>query len=215
MFSSITKKKIVATTGLMLIIYIIAHLAGNLWIYAGPEAFNDYGEHLAAFGPLLWAAEIGLLAVFFVHIWFTAQVVLENIKARGGLNRYAVQKDKGNISLAVRLMPYTGTYIFVFVVWHLFDFKYADVAYRYINGQNYGLYGVVVNAFKDPTHSALYIFAMCCLGLHLAHGTQSFMQTFGANDLKYAKAFKSISAWFALLIVVGYSSIPIYVLFFL
>jgi succinate dehydrogenase / fumarate reductase cytochrome b subunit len=215
---SITKKQIVAATGLLLIVYLISHLAGNLFIYAGPAFYNAYAAKLETFGPLLRIAEIGLLFVFVLHIWMTALVVLENIKARGGLKqRYAVDQPVGRRSLATRLMPWTGTYIFLFVIWHLFDFMYADHsgARSYIAGKSYGLYGVVVNSFMDPVHSFLYIMAMCFLGLHLAHGVESFLQTWGLKNPKFAPVINQSSHLFALLMVIGYSSIPVYVLYFL
>ncbi|MBI4308750.1 MAG: succinate dehydrogenase cytochrome b subunit [Candidatus Omnitrophica bacterium] len=214
-FSSIAKKQIVAVTGLALIGFIIAHLAGNLFIYGGPDVFNAYAEELAHFRPALYVVEYALLAVFIIHIWVTALLVLENIKARGGLRRYAVDKPVGNRSLATRLMPYSGTYILLFVLWHLLDFTFIDHdgPRSYIAGKSYGLYGVVVNSFADPAHSFLYIVAMCFLGLHLAHGAQSCAQTFGFNHPKYTPAIKKFSRYFAVLIVIAYSSIPLYVLF--
>ena len=213
-FSSIAKKQIVAVTGLGLILFVIAHLAGNLFIYGGPHVFNAYAEKLVGLGIFLKAAEYALLLVFIVHIWMTVLVVLENIKARGGIKRYAVDKPVGNRSLATRLMPYSGTYLLLFVVWHVFDFEFADKTglRSYIAGKSYGLYGVVVNSFADPVHSSLYIIAMCFLGLHLAHGVESTVQTLG---LRNPPAFQRFSRYFALLMVIGYSSIPVYVLFFL
>jgi len=209
--SSITKKQIVALTGLVLIIFVIAHLAGNLFIYGGPGAFNGYAEHLEDLGILLNMAEYTLLAVFVIHIWTTVLLVLENIKARGGLKRYAVNKPVGNRSLATAIMPYSGTYLLLFVLWHLFDFDLADQAgpRSLIAGKSYGLYGIVVNSFSDPLHSALYIIAMCFLGLHLAHGVESTVQTFG---LRNPPAFQKFSRYFAFLMVIGYSSIPVYIL---
>src|ERR1041385_638065 len=102
---SITKKQIVAVTGMLLIIFVIAHLAGNLLIYAGPQAFNGYAEHLNQLGLLKNVFEWALLFLFLIHISFTAFLVYENIKARG-VNRYAVDASRGPRSIATRLMPY-------------------------------------------------------------------------------------------------------------
>lgn len=209
--SSITKKQIVALTGLGLILFVIAHLAGNLFIYGGPVAFNGYADKLEGLGLFLKAAEYGLLLVFLTHIWLTASLVYENIKARRGLKRYAVDKPVGERSLATRLMPYSGTYLLLFIVWHLFDFDFADDTgvRSMIAGKSYGLYGVVVNSFANPLHSVLYIIAMCFLGLHLAHGVESTFQTLG---LRNPPAFKKFSRYFAVLVAAAFSSIPVYVL---
>ncbi len=212
--SSITKKQVVAVTGLALVLFIIAHLAGNLFIYGGPEAFNGYAKKLRGFGALLWVARGGILVMFLTHVSVTYLLVLENIKARGS-KRYQV--DVPSISWAQRLMPYSGAYLFFYIIWHLLDFTFSNQhgVRSVINGHSYGLYGVVVNAFADPLHGLLYIIAMCFLGLHLAHGVESFIQTLGFNHARWAKGLKCFSGCFALAIVVGYSSIPVYIYFIL
>src|SRR3989338_3288779 len=115
--SSIGKKQIVASTGLLLILFVIGHLAGNLLIYLGPEAFNAYAQKLKHLRPGLYIVEFGLLAVFVIHMWLTAVLVIENYSARPV--GYAVNKPVGGRSWAAPLMPYTGTLIPPFVVLHL------------------------------------------------------------------------------------------------
>src|SRR5437762_707474 len=110
--SSIGRKQIVAFTGLLLILFLIGHLAGNLLIYGGPQLYNTYAEKLAGLRPGLYLIEFGLLAVFVIHMWVTALLVFENIQARG--TGYAVSRPVGERSWATRLMPYTGTYILIF-----------------------------------------------------------------------------------------------------
>lgn len=212
--SSIAKKQAVALTGVLLILFIITHLGGNLFIYAGPGVFNAYAHQLHSLGPLLMAARLGLLVVFLIHICLSSFLVIENIKASGGYKRYAVQKSVGRRSLAEALMPYTGLYIFAFVIYHILDFAYADNLgpRSLILGKSYGIYGIVFNSFRDPVHGLLYIIAVCFLGLHLCHGVQSLMQTGGFRP-KWVHVIKMSSDYFALLMVIGYSSIPVYVYF--
>lgn len=210
--SSIGKKQVVATTGLLLILYIIMHLAGNLLILGGPELFNGYAEKLHSLGPLLKVVEIALLSVFLIHICFTYLVVWENIRASGH-RRYAVDKPVGERSLATRLMPYTGSFLFGFLIWHIMDFTAIDHEgpRRLVNGLDFGLYGIVYNAFVNPVHSGLYILAMGCLGFHLAHGLQSFFQTFGFNR-EWTKNLSYLSGFFGLVVAFGFSLIPIFVM---
>lgn len=211
--SSIGRKQIVACTGLLLIIYVIAHLAGNLAIYLGPKLFNAYAGFLAGLRPGLYIIEALLALIFIIHIWFTYLVVLENIRARG--QRYAVEKSKGERSLATRIMPYTGTFLLVFVVTHVLDFTLIDHhGARSIlgDGKSYGLYGVVYNAFSDPLHSAFYIAAMGALGFHLAHGIQSFAQTYGWNHPRYTPVVRTISNSLGIFIALAFSTIPVYVM---
>ena len=211
--SSIGRKQTVAVTGLLLVFYVILHLAGNLLIYLGPKVFNAYAEFLAGLRPGLYVIEFLLAAVFAVHIYFTYMLVLENIQARGG--RYAVEKPKGARSLATRLSTYTGTILFIFVVMHVRDFTLTDhhgVHSILADGRSYGLYGVVYNAFSNPLHSEFYIIAMAALGFHLTHGIQSFAQTFGCNHPRYTPMLHAVSNGLGVLIAVGFSTIPVYVL---
>ncbi|OGX26730.1 MAG: hypothetical protein A2787_05400 [Omnitrophica WOR_2 bacterium RIFCSPHIGHO2_01_FULL_48_9] len=211
--SSIGKKQIVAVTGLMLVLFVIGHLAGNLFIYGGPDVYNAYAKKLAGLRPGLYVVEFGLLAVFLTHIHVTSLLVLENIRARG--ERYAVYHPVGNRSFATRLMAISGTIVLAFVIWHLLDFTFIEhTGPRSIlgDGKSYGLYGVVFNAFADPLHSVLYVIAMLAVGMHLSHGVQSFMQTFGFDHPYYTPLIQKFSNIFACLVTIAYSSMPVYVL---
>ena len=211
--SSIGRKQIVATTGLLLVLFVIGHLAGNLIIFLGPGPFNKYAAKLADLRPWLYIIEFSLLAVFIVHMWITVQLAIENRMARPV--RYEVSRSIGKRALDTRLMPLTGTVIVAFVIWHLIDFTFTDKEGPLsvlADGQSYGLYGIVYNAFSDPLHSGLYILAMCALGLHLSHGIQSFIQTFGLNHPKYTPTIRKVSNVAAALIALTYSAIPVYVL---
>ena len=210
--SSIGRKQIVAVTGLLLIGYLIIHLAGNFLLYFGPELFNKYAETLGSLRPGLTFIEIGLLLVFISHIYVTSTLVLENIRARS--TDYTVKRNQGERSWATRLMPFTGTFLLAFVIWHIYDFSLVDKhgVRSFMYGKSYGLYGIVYNSFVNPMHSTMYIIAMFCLGFHLWHGVESFMQTFGWNDAKRMYTVRTISQWFAAAMTLGFSSIPVYIM---
>lgn len=209
--SSIGRKQIVATTGLFLVLFLIGHLLGNLTIYLGPEAFNGYAEKLAHLRPGLFVIEFGLLLVFLIHVYYTVTLVQENIKARG--QKYDVDSSKQR-SLSTRLMPYTGFILFAFVIYHLLDFTFVDKTgpQNLIDGEPYHLYGVVYNAFLNPVHSLFYVIAMACVGFHLTHGIQSFVQTFGFSSPKYTPKIKSLSVGLGWGISILFASIPVAVL---
>ena len=212
--SSIGKKQVVAATGLALILFVVAHLAGNLIVYLGPDAFNAYAKKLAGLRPGLYFAEVGLAGVFLIHMWFTALIVLENINARP--KRYSVMHVSEKRSVAAQLMPYTGTIVLAFVIWHLLDFTFIDkhgIRSVMMNGQSYGLYGVLHTSFANPVHSCLYIIAMAAVGLHLSHGVQSFCQTFGFGSPKFTPVIRCFSDWFALLVFIAYGTLPVYIMF--
>ena len=210
--SSIARKQIVAITGFLLILFIITHLGGNLFIYAGPGVFNSYAHKLHSLGPLLLIPRTILSIIFLIHIFVIHILVIQNIKARGGLKRYAIEQAVGPRKFSERMILWSGIYILVFVIFHILDFARADqIGPRtYINGTSFGLYGLVFNAFKNPVHGLLYIVAVCFLGLHLSHGAQSIIQTSGFRP-KWAHVFQKCSDYFALSMALGYSSIPVYI----
>lgn len=211
--SSITKKQIVATTGLMLVLFLIGHLAGNLLIFLGPAKFNAYAAKLAGLRPGLYLVEVALAVVFLIHIFYTASIVLENIRARS--QRYLIYKEKEKPSLAAKIMPFTGTLLLVFVIVHLFDFTFVDKEgpQSFINGVSYGLFGIVYNSFLDPLRSIFYVVAMGAVGFHLMHGIQSFAQTFGLNHPRYTPMIKNISSVLGFLVAFAFMSIPLCILY--
>ena len=79
--STIGTKILIAATGLALFGFLITHLAGNLLIFAGPEAFNDYSHALLS-NPLIYIAEAGLALLFVVHVWKTVGNYARNRAAR-------------------------------------------------------------------------------------------------------------------------------------
>ncbi len=208
--SSIGRKQIVAITGLGLVLFLIAHLTGNLLLFKGPEAFNGYAEGLKKLGALLWVARLGLITLFVVHIILTITLVIENKRAKSG--GYIGGAPKGPRPLSTRLMPFTGLLLFVFIIVHLMDFTFAEHhgTMSMINGADLGLYGLVVNSYtKNLFRVALYVLSMVAVGFHLTHGIQSVMQTFGFNHPVYTPIFKKTSVALGVIIAVGFSSIPL------
>lgn len=211
--SSIGRKKFVALTGLLLIGFLVGHLAGNLLIFLGPEPFNNYAHKLAGLRPGLFVVEFGLLAVFIGHIVVTMQLAAENRKARGG--SYGVPAKAGARSFSNRVMPYSGGLIFFFVVLHLLDFTFKLFGYpSTIEGfeGDFELYGVVYNSFSNWVHSYLYVMAMICLGFHLTHAIQSVLRSFGWYDHKLMPVFMRASVIIGIVMAASYSAIPIAVL---
>jgi len=127
--------------------------------------------------------------------------------------RYENISNQGRRSLATRTMTISGGIVLIFVIWHLLDFTLTDHhgPRSFINGESLGLYGVVYNSFASPLHCLLYIIAMVAVGSHLTHAVESFCQTFGFNHPRYFFKIKNFSRVFAAAVIVGYSSIPIWI----
>ena len=213
--SSIFRKQIVAITGLMMVGFIIAHLAGNLLIFVGAEALNGYTEVLHTLPELLWVARLGLIAALVAHVFFTIQLLRENRKS-GGAGRYAVEGSRrGDISIARRFMILTGLIVFFFIGFHLWDFTISSKTgpATEIDGTEYGLYGLVWNSFKtSPIRVIFYVVAVSCVGMHLTHGIQSLFQSLGVNHERWTPMIQKASIALGAIIAIGFATIPIYVL---
>ena len=72
----IGKKVVMALTGVILFGYVVAHLLGNLQIYAGPDQINKYAAflHNPANAGLLWGARLVLLFAVIMHIVASIQL---------------------------------------------------------------------------------------------------------------------------------------------
>jgi|GEM_PF-46400 len=203
--SSIGKKFLVAIFGLLLCAYLVVHLFGNLMLFGGQNWFNSYAERLESV-PGLILIELGLAAVFLVHILFAVWVTCNNWASAGTLaGRYEVHATKGAKTLANQTMIYTGLFTIVFLIFHVYNVRFEA------RGE-YGLYGRIVWLFSRWWYSAFYIVAMIFLGAHVWHGLQSASRTLGFQHPKYFPFVLTLSKAFGLIVAVGFSSIPIYVM---
>ncbi len=203
--SSIGKKITVALAGLLLSFFLITHLAGNLFLFFGAKAFDGYAGMLER-NPLIPAAEVGLLALFLIHIALALRARLINAAARPV--GYAAYEGKGARTLGSRTIAVSGLLILAFLIIHLKSFRFIPHETR----EN-DLYRVVAETLRQPLYAAFYVVAMLGLGLHLSHGVQSALQTLGVNHPRYTPALKVLGLAFALLIALGFASIPVYFAF--
>ena len=211
--SSVGSKYIMALTGLGLMIFVIAHMSGNLLIYLGKDALNDYAHGLMAHPFLLWSARVGLLAIFVVHLLFALRTWQENESARPiGY----VRKDYVEASWASRHMMLTGVVILLFVVYHLLHFTFGFVDpgnFKYsIEPKEGDVAGMVIAGFRNPWISGIYILAQIFLGLHLWHGGSSWLQHLGLNGRGYDAVVDNLGAVVAAIVVIGNCSIPLTIL---
>ena len=200
LWSSIGKKLMMAVTGLFFCTFLVGHLAGNLTIYAGKDAFNAYAEHLHSLGPLVTAAELGLLVCAVIHIVTGLTLFYQNTTARG--RRYAVNKKGGGRTIGSATMPYSGALLLVFVVVHLINFHFVDKS-------NATIFQIVSEKFANPLWVVIYIAAMIVAAVHVRHGFWSAFQSLGANHPKYMPAIMVLSVLFSLAIAVGFGLLPI------
>lgn len=205
---------IVAVTGVVLILFVIGHLLGNLQIFLGPAWINGYAEHLRDLGPFLWIIRAFLLIVVLAHIYYTIRLAIENRRARPQNYR---RKDVVKASFASRHMVMSGIILLAFIVFHLLQFSFRTTDPRFATLPvdplgHYDVYSMMVLGFSSPLVSGFYILAMFLLCLHLSHGSSSFFQSLGLNNKNLTPRLATGGRIFAWLLFVGYSSIPAAVL---
>jgi succinate dehydrogenase / fumarate reductase cytochrome b subunit len=203
------KKVVMALTGVMMFLFVIGHLMGNLLVFAGPARINAYAQFLRFDDSLLWTVRSILIIAAILHIVATIQLALWNREARpiGYLRKEAI-----NSSYASRTMYWSGPIVLAFIIFHVLQFAagYIHPEMRFIADD---VYHNLVTGFRVWWVSAWYVFAICLLGLHLRHGLWSMLQSIGlAHSLHRERALKRVALVFSILIVGGYISIPISIL---
>ncbi|MEJ2367833.1 MAG: succinate dehydrogenase cytochrome b subunit [Acidobacteriota bacterium] len=204
--TTVGKKLVMAVTGIILFLFIVGHLLGNLQIFMGPKRINDYAAFLKSTGELLWIVRGVLLIALILHIVAAVQVTLANWKARP--QKYVMKKSI-EADYASRTMVWTGPIIFLYLLFHLamFTFLWTGPGYSHTD-----VYANVISAFQQWPIALIYIVAMLCLGFHLYHGLWSMFQTLGVNNPKINYGRRVFSVVFSVLITLGYISIPASVL---
>jgi succinate dehydrogenase / fumarate reductase cytochrome b subunit len=198
-----------ALTGAALLLFVIAHLLGNLQVFIGPDAFNAYAATLKSLPELLWPARIGLLVIFVIHISVAFQLRSINRAARpvGYRAKNTIQAPASSL-----YMVETGIVILLFVILHLLHFTLGVLQPEYFHlldsKGRHDVYSMLVHGFQNKAYAAGYIACMIMLGIHLSHAVSSFVQTLGfpvAMD-SWLRKYGRIIAY---AIALGYISIPL------
>ncbi len=202
LWSSIGKKLMMALTGLAFCGFLTGHLAGNLSLYGGRDAFDAYAEGLHKLGPLITLMEWALLIFALIHICTGLTLFYRNFNARPG--RYVVNKRAGGRTIGSATMPYTGVILLAFVILHLINFHFVDKT-------DVTIYQIVRQTFENPLYVIIYIAAMVVAAIHVSHGFWSAFQTIGANHPKYMPLIMGLSIAFSLAVGFGFGLLPMYV----
>jgi succinate dehydrogenase / fumarate reductase, cytochrome b subunit len=211
--SSLGKKFLMAVTGLGLFAFVIGHLIGNLQIFLGPESINRYGHFLQTTPEILWPARIGLLAFVVIHIWASISLTIENREARG--TQYAV-KEVVDASIASRTMIWSGLIILSFICFHLahYTLLMTNPEFRDLHDANgwHDIYRMMVLGFSNGWVTGFYVLSIGLLCVHPGNGVSAMFQSLGLKNEAYACAIKCGAKVVAVLIFLGYISIPLAVL---
>jgi succinate dehydrogenase / fumarate reductase, cytochrome b subunit len=221
--SAVGKKWVMALTGIVWLVYLFAHMVGNLKVYVGflpAEAAYEidlYGAALRAlFFPIfphhvvLWILRLGLIVALVLHVHAAYSLTIMNRKARHvsyqGPREYLVA------NYASRTMRWSGVLVLVFIAWHLADFTWGIAPFAPDGWAHGTVYDNFVASFSRIPVSILYIVANLALGLHLYHGVWSMFQSLGINNPRFNPWRRYFAMAFTALIVIPNVSFPIAVL---
>lgn len=230
--SSLSKKYIMALTGLLLVGFAIGHMLGNLQMFLHPDWINEYAYKLQnlPYG-LLWVVRLVLLAAVVLHIWTAVLLVLENRRARP--QRYAV-KAHLQASFASRTMRYSGIILLAFIIFHILhytvqsvhpEFKHLETELEGVGTMHHvydklsavgkttvhDVYSMVAHGFSAQYWyvSVFYVLSMALLCLHLRHGISSMFQSLGFRNALWRVRLDQLALAIALIVFVGFASIPV------
>jgi succinate dehydrogenase / fumarate reductase cytochrome b subunit len=208
--SSVGTKLVIGATGLLLLAYLLLHLAGNLVVFAGQDTFNRYAHFLIS-NPLVVPAEIALLAIFLVHIYKAVVMWTKNLAARPvAYEQKTWAGHTSRKSLASSTMIWTGVAILAFVIVHVAQIKYG-AAYQIGDPPVRDLYRTEVEVFSSPAWVGIYVVCMILIGFHLRHGISSACQSLGASHPQYTNRLVVAGTVLAVLIAGGFAIIPVWV----
>lgn len=203
---SVGSKVVMAATGIGLWVFIMGHLAGNLTLYGGREAFNGYAAALHANPALVWVVRSAMLIGFPLHVFTAIRTTMLNNAARPVPYAYA---NKAPTSLAGRSMALSGLVVLAFIGYHLAHFTWQ------LTGPmpaGHDPYAMVVMGFQQPLISLFYIVAQVLLAAHLSHGLYSMFQHLGLAGRSWTPWVKNAALVVGSGICLAFASLPIAVL---
>lgn len=206
-----------AVSGLVLVLFVVGHMAGNLKIFAGIDPatgdykIDDYGVFLRTIGAemlgkegVLWIVRVVLLACVVVHALSGIQLARLNRRAKPV--GYEVTSYR-SANAASRTMLYGGLFLIVFITFHILHFTTGTLHWSgFVHGQ---VYANVHHAFENMGLVSFYVVAMGLLALHLFHGTWSMFQTLGVDAPRWNKGLRTVAKVVAIAMFLGFSSVPV------
>ncbi len=217
--SSLGKKYLMAISGMLLFLFVIAHMLGNLQIFLGKDVINGYAHFLKSTPELLWAGRVGLLTLAILHIITALQLARANSKAR------PISYDETKVykaSFASQSILFSGLIVLAFIIYHLLHFTFGVVVQpEALSYQTklpnetepvHDVYRMMVTGFSNPWIAAIYLICMGLLCLHLSHGVSSMFQSLGWRKKAFYAAIDRFAKIAAVVIFLGNCSIPLAIL---
>lgn len=227
--STIGRKILMALTGLVLVLFVLGHMLGNLQIFLGPDVINAYAYKLHHVMPvaMLWGIRLFLLACIGVHIWAAISLTLDNRKARPqGYD----QNKSVQATYAAKTMRMSGIILLAFIIFHIahytarivpgkeYNQQIADVALVkhgeavLHNGEvvmTFNVNDMMIDGFHVWWVSAFYIIATGLLCMHLTHGVSSMFQTVGLRNQLWRARLDRFARIYGVVVFLGFAVIPV------
>ncbi|SDP17382.1 succinate dehydrogenase cytochrome b subunit [Desulforhopalus singaporensis] len=198
--SSIGKKIVMATTGLLLVLFLFTHAAGNATIFMSSEVFQDYANELHSHPLIVLVFSFSLLLIFLAHIVAGLYLFFENREE--SKSRYVVTTRVVENSFASRTMPYTGLFILLFLLVHIMGFTFSP--------EDVLISVTVKELLGNFFYSFFYIAAFIALFIHLSHGFWSMLQTFGVNHPRYNVFISRLTILIPLFFLLIFGGVALY-----
>lgn len=212
--STLGKKFIVAVTGVIMLGFLLGHVAGNLKIFLPPvdgQPDIDYyahylrtiGEPFLPYAAFLWVARLVLLGSLVLHVVCVMQLSTANLAARQV--EYANRKY-ARATPPARWMMYTGGFLLFFIVVHLLHFTIGALGGGFQHGKVYqNLHG----SFTNVMWVGFYIVSLAIVALHLYHGAWSLFQTLGLDNPDRNRGLRRLAAVLAIGLFAGFVAVPV------
>ena len=211
--SLIGRKVLMAVSGVVLLLFVLAHMAGNLHFFEGPERIAAYarflrtvGEPVLGYGQALWIVRAVLIVSVVVHILSAWLVTRASWAARPVGYRML---EPVETTYAARTMRWGGVIILLFVVYHLMDLTFGNANPSFVHLDPY--HNMVASFARWPVAVA-YLVAMAALCLHLYHGIYSAFQTLGLNHPRYNRWRRGFAGAYAVVVAAGFAAVPVSIL---
>jgi succinate dehydrogenase / fumarate reductase cytochrome b subunit len=208
--STIGKKAVMAVTGLVMVLFLLLHMLGNLKVFFGPKDFDAYASWLRTIGEpvlrgvwFLWIQRAVLVMAVVLHVVCAAQLSKRDLAARPA--GYA-HRQRTQASFATRTMRWGGVIVALFIVWHLLDLTAGVTNPDFDRTRPY--HNVVAD-FQVWWINLVYIAGVLVVGLHINHGFWSASQTLGINRPTHDGAIRGIGSAVAVAITAGFIAVPI------
>ncbi len=188
-----------ATTGLLLVLFLFSHAAGNATLYLSPANFQEYADILHSHPIIVAFFSISLLILFSLHVITGTILFIENSKNK--FSRYKVSKRVVKNSFASKTMGYSGLFILVFILLHVWTFT--------ISKADTAISELVFIKLSQPAYWIFYLVSFVILAVHLSHGFFSMLQTFGINHPRYNRMINCFTYIIPLFLLLIFGGIPL------